>query len=258
MIAVVKTLLSDYGWFKLWHPEVALALGIIVILYHRLIADATKRQRLAFWAMLTTFYVAIGTPIKVVADDYLLTAHMVQYVLMSMVIPPLLIYGLGSLAWRRLLGIPWLASVWRLLTYPPLALIGFNVVFSALQYPAILDLSLRNAWAYLVLPYLILAMSVAMWWPLLSPLQEFPRLSRGAQLVYLFFNLDFMMPASVYIVDTRHADYSIYQHAPRLFHLSALADQQLGGLVMGVGMFLAYVVAFGMIYAGYDEGHWYE
>lgn len=254
----MTTLVSDYGWLRLWHPEVALALGVIAILYLRLAADVTMHQRLTFGAMLTVLYVAIGTPIKVVADDYLLTAHMVQYVLMSMVIPPLLIYGLGPLTWRRLLGIPWVASMWRLITYPPVALIGFNGVFSGLQYPPVLDLSLRNAWAYLILPYLILAMSVAMWWPLLSPLTEFPRLSRGAQLLYLFFNLDFMMPASVYIVDTRHADYSIYQHAPRLFHLSALADQQLGGLVMGVGMFLAYVVAFGIIYAGYDEGRWYE
>lgn len=254
----MTALVSEYGWLRLWHPEVALALGVIAILYHRLALEVAARQRVTFGAMLLMLYVAIGTPIKVVADEYLLTAHMVQYVLMSMVIPPLLIYGLGSLTWRRILGIPWVASVWRLLTYPPIALIGFNLVFSGLQYPAVLDLSLRNAWAYLVLPYLILVMSVTMWWLLLSPLEEFPRLSRGAQLIYLFFNLDFMMPASVYIVDTRHADYSVYQHAPRLFHLSALADQQLGGLVMGVGMFVAYAVAFGIIYAGYDEGHWYE
>lgn len=138
-------------------------MGSLQILYYRLVAAVSKRQRLPFGAMLTVLQVAIGTPITVVADDYLLTAHMVQYVLMTMVIPPLLIYGLGPLTWRRLRGIPWGASMWRLITYPPIALIGFNGVFSRLQYPPVLALPLHNAWAYLALPYRILAMSVAMW-----------------------------------------------------------------------------------------------
>lgn len=257
-VASVATIGTDYGWLGLWHPEVLACIGIIAYLYQKMARSVTFGQRILFWAMLMVLYVAMGTPMKLIADDYLLTAHMVQYVLMSMVVPPLLILGIPGVAWRRLWTITGLSKIWRWLSYPPVALIGFNVAFSVLQYPPILDMSLRNTWAYLVLPYVILILSIAMWWPMLSPLEEFPRLSRGAQLIYLFFNVDFMMPSSVYIVDTSRAEYRVYQEAPRLFHLSALADQQLGGVVMGVGMFLAYAVAFGIIYAGYDEGHWYD
>lgn len=248
----------DDNWLSLWHPEVIACLAIVGILYHRLARSAVPRQRVMFWAMLVTLYIAIGTPVKLIADEYLLTAHMIQYVLMSMVVPPLLIAGIPLTGWRSLWSVSGLSEMWRVLSFPPVALIGFNVAFSSLQFPSILDMSLRNAWAYFVLPYVILILSTAMWWPILSPLDEFPRLSRGAQLVYLFFNVDFMMPASVYILDTSRADYRVYEDAPRLFHLSALADQQLGGLIMGVGMFLAYAVAFGIIYAKYDEGRWYE
>ncbi len=48
------------------------------------------------------------------------------------------------------------------------------------------------------------------------------------------------MPVSVYIIDTGHADYLIYRTAPGVSHLSALADQKLGCIVMSVGMFIAY------------------
>ncbi len=74
----------------------------------------------------------------------------------------------------------------------------------------------------------------------MSSTSKSPRLSRGLRLINLFLNLDLIMPVSVYIIDTGHADYLIYRTAPGVSHLSALADQKLGCIVMSVGMFIAY------------------
>ncbi len=252
---------KQYGWFGLWHPEIILLLLIVWVLYewfrrtHQAIRFA---QYSSFVAGIGAIYASMGTPLKLLGDAYLLTAHMVQYVLLSMAVPPLIIFGVPNSIWEWLWQRKWLNTIFRIITYPPLALLLFNLVFSGLLYPAVLDLSLRNTWLYLAAPYGMLITAVAMWWPLMSPLSESPRLSRGASLVYLFFGLDLMMPASVYIIDTGRPDYWIYREAPRLFHLSALADQQLGGIVMSIGMLLAYAVAFIATYAGYDDSHWYE
>ncbi|MCL5972539.1 MAG: cytochrome c oxidase assembly protein, partial [Firmicutes bacterium] len=229
------------SWLQLWHPEVAVLMILMWTLYHaisrvREIAIARDRQ-IAFASALVLLYVSMGTPLKILGDDFLLSAHMVQYVLLSMAVAPLLVWGIPPQTWRTLWELPLLKPVLSLLTYPPFALLLFNTVFSGLLYPRILDLSLQDNWLYLVAPYGMLVSAVAMWWPLMSPILESPRLSRGSRLIYLFFNLDLMMPASVYIIDTGHADYLIYRLAPRVFHLSALADQQLGGIEMSLGMF---------------------
>lgn len=255
-------ILGHDNWLQLWHPEVAVLMILLWTLYVavsrvRRVAIARDRQ-IAFASALVLVYASMGTPLKLLGDDFLFTAHMVQYVLLSMVVAPLLIWGIPPQAWKTLWELRIVKPVLSLLTYPPIALLLFNIVFSGLLYPRILDLSLRDNWLYLAAPYGMLVSAVAMWWPLMSPILESPRLSRGSRLIYLFFNVDLMMPASVYIIDTGHADYLIYQLAPRVFHLSALADQQLGGIVMSVGMFIAYTVTFLITYAGYDESHWYE
>ena len=89
-------------------------------------------------------------------------------------------------------------------------------------------------------------------------LPELGMISRGYQLLYIFFNFDLMMPALVYIIDTARPFYVFYMHAPRIFGISALADQQLGDLLMGASMTIAYISAFLATYTKYDETHWYD
>lgn len=83
------------SWLQLWHPEVAVLMILMWTLYHaisrvREIAIARDRQ-IAFASALVLLYVSMGTPLKILGDDFLLSAHMVQYVLLSMAVAPLLV-----------------------------------------------------------------------------------------------------------------------------------------------------------------------
>jgi putative membrane protein len=76
--------------------------------------------------------------------------------------------------------------------------------------------------------------AVLMWWPLLSPLPELPRLSYPGQMLYSFLMTLPMTVVSIFIVYADHVLYPAYASAPRLWGLSPLEDQRLGGLIMWI------------------------
>ncbi|SMC02224.1 putative membrane protein [Sulfobacillus thermosulfidooxidans DSM 9293] len=279
-------LFQHYNFFALWHPEVMLLVIILLVVYFQLLGPLKHRfgenlppvptmQKVYFISALVVFYLAMGTPLKLIADDYLFSGHMVQYALLSMVLPPLLLAGIPQWMIQSLWKTRFWYKVLRVATNPPFAIITFNVIFSAIEWPPFLDASLRNDWVYVLESYVMLFSAIFMWWPVMSPvlqkgsrklsvvrkggtLPELGMISRGYQLVYIFFNFDLMMPALVYIIDTTQPFYQFYIHAPRIFGISALADQQLGVLIMGLSMTIAYISAFIATYTKYDESHWYE
>jgi putative membrane protein len=73
-----------------------------------------------------------------------------------------------------------------------------------------------------------------MWWPVLSPVPELPRASYLTQLLYLFVLGLPMSLAGAMITLAERALYPFYSAAPRVWSLTPLADQQLGGLLMWV------------------------
>ncbi len=279
-------LFTHYNFFALWHPEVILLVIILLVVYFQLLGPIKMRfgenlppvpliQKIYFIAALVVFYVAMGTPLKLVADKYLFAGHMIQYALLSMVLPPLFLAGVPQWMIQSLWKTRFWYKVLRVTTNPPFAIITFNVLFSVIEWPPILDASLRYDWLYVIESYAMLFAAIFLWWPVMSPvlqrrnrklnvvgktrgLPELSMISRGYQLLYIFFNFDLMMPALVYIIDTARPFYAFYVQAPRIFGISALADQQLGDLIMGLAMTIAYVSAFLATYTKYDETHWYE
>jgi len=89
----------------------------------------------------------------------------------------------------------------------------------------------------------LLVASVLMWWPFLSPLPELPRLSYPGQMLYCFLMVIPMSIVSIYIAMADHVLYPAYSIAPRVWDITPLSDQQIGGLIMWIpGGLLFYVV----------------
>src|SRR3712207_4432138 len=96
------------GWLHSdWRPEPTVVFGVLILigLYthwtgsrnrnHRdeQINPVTRSQRVMFILGAVTLLVALGPPIDDWSDHYLLTAHMVQHLLLMLVAMPLLIAG---------------------------------------------------------------------------------------------------------------------------------------------------------------------
>ncbi len=68
-----------------------------------------------------------------------------------------------------------------------------------------------------------------LWWPLLSPLPEYPRLSYPMQIMYLFLLMIPMTAVGAPITMAKSVIYVFYMIGPHPFGLTPIADQVLGG-----------------------------
>jgi putative membrane protein len=95
-----------------------------------------------------------------------------------------------------------------------------------------------------------------LWWPLLSPMPELPRLSYPAQIIYLFLLLIPMSAIAAPVTLATTVIYPWYAQGPHPWGLSPISDQVLGGLVMWVGESLYLMCVFSAIFfrwAGRDD-----
>ncbi len=182
---------------------------------------------------------ALNSPLETVASHYLLLVHLLQNVMIADWAPPLLILGLTprmrvALAARG--GRPW-----ALLTRPRVALPVWLVGWYAIHLAGLYDLALENPWALNVEHGLLIAIGTLFWWPALAG--EPHALATPLTLAYLaagfvgsaFLGLALTFSPSVF--------YDFYADAPRLWGISAIKDQNLGGILMSAEQALIFFTA---------------
>ena len=201
------------------------------------------RQRAAFFSGLVVIFLSLNGPLHDLSDTYLFSAHMVQHLFLSLAVPPLLLMGTPGWLLRPLLANAKGAAVARAITRPTRCFIIFNVVIAAWHLPPLYNTAMAYHPIHIVQHLTFMAASVLMWWPLLSPLPELPRLSYPGQMLYCFLMVIPMSIVSIYIAMADHVLYPAYSIAPRVWEITPLSDQQIGGLIMWVpGGLLFYVV----------------
>ena len=91
-----------------------------------------------------------------------------------------------------------------------------------------------------------MAAGILLWWPILSPLPELPRLSYPAQILYLFLLMIPMTAVAAPITLATRVIYPWYTEGAHGWGLKPLDDQVLGGLIMwiGQGTYLMFVFTF--------------
>jgi putative membrane protein len=211
----------------------------------------TTGQALYFVGALFALYVSLGSPVGVLAMGYLFTAHMFQHMIAALAVPPLLIKGLPPWVWRLLLRPRPVRRVFAYLVRPVQAILLFNTVFAVMILPSII-LAMVQSMTTMVLWHLGLVVAgIFMWWPLLSPLDEIPRLHPGLQTLYLFADgLPMLLPFVLVTLDN-HPLYALaYAGAPRILGLSLVADQNLGGALCLV---LVHAVYGSMLFARFRD-----
>ena len=245
-----------------WQPEVILPLLLLEGAYllavtrlRPLISDAGRVRRgqvALFSAGVLVLYLATGSIVDHLADNYLLSAHALELVLMTLVAAPLLVAGLPSWLLAFPLRSPAVLRAARLVTGPLVALAAYNGVLLLTHLPFFYEWALRNEGPHLLMHAMWLGSALLMWWPILSPLRELPRLSAPAQMGYLF--LQSLLPAVMasFITFSDHAIYPFYEEAPRIWNLSAINDQQIaGGLMKLLGTLILWSFIAGVFFKWY-------
>jgi putative membrane protein len=192
---------------------------------------ATRGQVTAFTLGVVTILAASTWPIHDLAEGYLLSVHMVQHLLLSLVAPPLLLMGTPPWLMRRVVAGP-LRWILRRLGRPFIALVLFNAVIVLTHWPLVVDLALRYHAFHFAVHAVLFGSAMLMWWQVLSPLAEYPALSYPGRMLYLFLqSVVPTVPASFLTFGTG-VIYPFYEAAPRIWGMTALTDQLIAGLTM--------------------------
>jgi len=217
------------------HPSVVIGLALLGGLYlYWGGLEAPRRRVASFTAALAVLGLSLNGPLHNLSDSYLFSAHMAQHLVLTLVFPPLLLYGTPAAVVRPLLQPRWMFRLARWATRPLVAGVLFSVPITLWHFPQFYQAALVHHPLHIVQHLVFIATAVIMWWPILSPVPELPRASYLRQLLYLFVLGLPMSLAGALITLADRVLYPFYASAPRVWGLTPLADQQLGGLLMWV------------------------
>jgi putative membrane protein len=220
------------------HPSIAIGCATLAILYYvacRLTGRRPTRRQAAWFALALGVIFYTHTGIDEFADDRIFFMHMLQHLLQTLVIPPLLLLGTPDWMLR-----PWVMSrpvrpFARLFTKPVVAFMVFSGVFVSAHFPVVFDYMCRDEDFHIFLHLCFMVSGVLLWWPILSPLPELPRLSYPAQIMYLFLLMIPMTAVAAPITLATSVIYPWYLEGPHGWGIKPMEDQVLGGLLMWIG-----------------------
>jgi len=224
----------------------ALALALFAQAFVRLRRRGRKDH--AGWdrAALFTLAVALGTlalvsPLDYVGEEYLLSAHMVQHVVigdLAVVLAvvalrgPLTFFLIPAAVLGRLARLGWLRSGLRFLLDPKVAFALWAVVIAGWHVPAAYDYTLTHKVVHDVehLSFVIVGMLV--WIQLVDPARrrELTLVGKLALAIALFAAGQILADVLIFAMRPLYGSYA--EQPDRVLGLSPLQDQRLAGLVM--------------------------
>jgi putative membrane protein len=235
---------DPYAWS--WNPEALVVLLLAVAYVVGLPFYPTERWRIAcFAAAMVLLLVVSVSPLHMLAMEYLLTIHLLQNVVLAEWAPLLAVLGLSP-ALAAALARP---SIVRALTHPAVALPLWLANYMIWHLPWVYDTALEHPDSLLHLEHALYFLTgVGLWW---SVVQDAPhRLRPGARAGVVFAAFVLVSPIGLVLALIPNAIYDFYVDAPlRLWGLSALADQQLAGVLMALEQAVVFFAIFAFWFA---------
>lgn len=209
------------------------------------------RARPLYFALgIAVTFIALQSPIDRGGDEYLFSLHMLQHLLLMMVAPPLVLLGIVGMRTLPRGCAPRLRHLWWAITRPWPAVVVFNVVMLVWHIPALYDTTLTTEPIHIVEHLSFIAVGVVFWWAIVDPVRG-PATKTVSPLEKIAAMVVSGIPPTVLgliFALSPLAFYDFYISAPRLWGISAVADQQYGGVLMlGLGniiYFIAITIVF--------------
>lgn len=250
-------LFQQYHWFEIWNPLLLLLLGAVYIAYiwvmRRMPSTRSEgipmKKKIVFLSGLLVTYFALAGPIAVLANNLLLSAHMLQQSMMYIVMPPLVLLAMPIEFYQflndRVFNVKWL----RILKFPLFHLLLFNMLWSFYHIPLIYEYILEHVLLLEVLHVVINTSAFLMWIHVLAPEGLINRMSYMMKIGYMFANGVLITPACALIIFSGSVIYPSIYEAPTLSILpTPLDDQQLGGIIMKIVQEVAYSIVIGSVF----------
>ncbi len=244
-----------------FHPAAVLALAVTALIYlrgwmrgRRLLIEANDYQRLAsFLAGLAVVFVATESPLDAF-DNFYLSAHMTQHLLLMMFGPPLILLGHPLLPLLRgmpkrfvkeglgpFLTWPLLRKVGGFLVSMPVAWLAFAFSTIFWHLPTWYELALRSPFWHSAEHACFFWTGILFWWPVVEPGPGKSKMPSWAKIPYLLFADIVNTALSAFFVFFGRLLYPSYGLA-RAGGFGALDDQILAGVIMWVPGSIVYLL----------------
>jgi cytochrome c oxidase assembly factor CtaG len=207
------------------------------------------RQGLAFAGFVVVLLIALVSPIDALGEDYLFTMHMSQHILLGDIAPVLLLLALSRVimrpATRRFTRIE--RRLGRL-AHP----VTFIVIWLALVYlwhiPVLYEAAIENPALHALEHISFFAAGCAVWWPLIQPVPMRYKLTGLAPFGYILAAKLGLGMLGLYLTWSNAVAYDYYAGVPRIWGLSPIEDQNVGGAIMMLEQSLVLVTAFCILF----------
>jgi putative membrane protein len=226
------------------HPSVLIGTALLGALYFYGIGPlrrkngwgppASPAQILSFCTALLLLLFSLNGPVHDLSDYYLFSVHMVQHLVLTLVFPPLLLWGIPGWLLRPLATRPGVYPVARVLSRPWVAAALFSASLAFWHLSPYYDLMMRDHQVHIFTHLMFMVTATIMWWPVMSRVPELPRLQPLPGILYLFLVCLPMQVIGALITFAGENLYPWYAAASRTWGLSPLDDQRLGGLLMWI------------------------
>jgi cytochrome c oxidase assembly factor CtaG len=215
---------------------------VLAALAALLYARAARRGRPARWRVvsfsvgLLLIAASLNSPLETIAAHRLLLIHLLQNALIADIGPPLLLLGLTPAMRQAIVrrgGAPFATLTRARFTLPAWAFAWYGT-----HIAGFFDWALRTGWGLDLEHALLILGGLLFWWPIMAD-----RLSIPAGLGYLGIGFVVSSFLGLAFIFSSRPFYSFYEHVPRLWGLSPIRDQNLGGILMNAEQTLVFLVA---------------
>lgn len=237
----------------MYTPIITIPLILTVSVY---IAGMLHRSRLGksvhpvratiFFLGILFLYAALQSPLEPLSDHYFFH-HQIEHLILRMFAPWLLILstpmntliqGLPNWARRGVLK-PILKNkvmyiLYRLLTQPYLATFLFIATLYVWQIPVLHDKALKNQSLHDAMHVSMIVTAFFFWWIISDPRRSAARCSYGIRLFLLWAVTTFNSILGAIITMTRSVIYQVYDQGIDAITMTAMEDQQYGGVILWV------------------------
>lgn len=229
------------------HPEVIVLVAFLIGAYVYMVRaigpsavrageqPVTRRNIMSFVGAMTMMFAASWWPLHDIGEQYLYSAHMLQHMMLSYFLPPLVWLATPEWLMRAVIGRGRLYHCVRWLCHPVVAGVAFNVAVMVTHVPGLVNMSVDNGVIHYALHVMVVVTALLMWMPVCGPIPEF-HIGTGPVMIYLFLQSVVPTVPAAWLTFADRAVYSTYGEQPlRLWGISVIADQQLAGAIMKTG-----------------------
>jgi putative membrane protein len=234
-----------------WPPFVVISLWLTAILYGVGVTRMLRRSgnqkslvRPVLWFALgwISLVIALDSPVHELGEQ-LFWVHMTQHEILMLISAPLLLLGRPMIAFLWALPPAWRDAAaiigrsrffekgWTFVSAPISAWLVSALALWIWHIPWLFDQTLRSDWIHAAQHTTFLVTALIFWWPLVN---RSPALGYGGGVVYVFTTILHTSVLGALLTFAPRAWYSSYVVTAPAWHLSALEDQQIGGLIMWI------------------------